>query len=411
MKILLISDLLPTRDNFNGPSAINYHIMKAFGFSHDTYIFSTNANRAPLSLVDDLKNEYGNHLRISHRNVYQKLITSRKTGRFFSPLFDRNLSYLSRYTLSHTDMHWISQINPDLILIYPDHLIRVAEQLSSYRTMVIGPDCNPLFCLRALQDNYVYDHHEECKIMAQYKCQVYSNKMMSRIAGSIGVVGMRDHLLYEAITHSGRSYFIPHPHYTLADKEHLLEHDKINVVFSGKCDIYTSTDANQMIDVLCKAIEPLDDFKFTFMGKSWSPLAERLQKVADVQVVGWVDIYADEILKHDVQIFPIGVGCGTKGKVLDALSYGLLCVGSRCAFENIAVKDSESCICYQDATDIMDILMSIKANRQKYIEMAGRGKSLVRKYHNPGLVAQTILNVAINKKYNVDSKIYSHFIY
>ena len=43
--------------------------------------------------------------------------------------------------------------------------------------------------------------------------------------------------------------------------------------------------------------------------------------------------YIEEICKHDIQVTPICIGTGTKGKVLDAIANGLLVIGSWYALE------------------------------------------------------------------------------
>jgi hypothetical protein len=43
--------------------------------------------------------------------------------------------------------------------------------------------------------------------------------------------------------------------------------------------------------------------------------------------LGFVDVYLDEIIKYDIQLTTISVGTGTKGKVLDALANGLMVMG------------------------------------------------------------------------------------
>lgn len=74
----------------------------------------------------------------------------------------------------------------------------------------------------------------------------------------------------------------------------------------------------------------------------------------EVECKSWVEVYAGEVIKHDIQLFPISVGSGTKGKVLDALSMGLLCIGSEIAMENIYVKHGHSCYLYHNVSDVVE---------------------------------------------------------
>lgn len=51
MKILLISELAPTVENYNGPSALNYHLLHALKKYADVYIITTNGNKVPYAIL------------------------------------------------------------------------------------------------------------------------------------------------------------------------------------------------------------------------------------------------------------------------------------------------------------------------------------------------------------------------
>jgi len=102
----------------------------------------------------------------------------------------------------------------------------------------------------------------------------------------------------------------------------------------------------------------------------------------------WVDDYAEELVQHDIQIVPISYGTGTKGKVLSALANGLLVVGSKYALENIAVKNNESCVQYQNASDVANLLLKIAREKDKYQAIAEKGRTQVRHYHNPEKISK-----------------------
>ena len=108
-----------------------------------------------------------------------------------------------------------------------------------------------------------------------------------------------------------------------------------------------------------------------------------------------MDIYAEECAQHDIQIFPISVGSGTKGKVLDALCMGLLCIGSKVAMENIYVKTGHSCFQYSNMQDVLEFLKKIDANRDSAQVIAENGRSQVLKWHNPKRIFKKILDDVI----------------
>ena len=110
------------------------------------------------------------------------------------------------------------------------------------------------------------------------------------------------------------------------------------------------------------------------------------------------DMYADEIKLHDIQLFPISVGSGTKGKVLAALSMGLLCVGSKIAMENIFIKDRHSCYIYDCALEIPSILIDIYNDKCRSAQIAEQGRKQVLKWHNPQRILSIICDDVMGKK-------------
>ena len=124
------------------------------------------------------------------------------------------------------------------------------------------------------------------------------------------------------------------------------------------------------------------------MGKGWERHAEALRQAGyDVKHITFAPYYVEEVFKHDIQLTPICIGTGTKGKVLDALANGLLVLGTPYALENIAVEHGKSCIEWRNADEVPGILLDIAANREKYEQMATAGRDAVLKEHDPALIA------------------------
>ena len=149
-------------------------------------------------------------------------------------------------------------------------------------------------------------------------------------------------------------------------------------------------------------------YVFTFLGKGWEKHVEAMKLAGyEVEHIKFAPDYIEEICKHDIQITPIAIGTGTKGKVLDALANGLLVIGTPYAMENIAVEHGVSCIVYQKPVEVIKILLDIvkndnvndndnemlcyeNSNRKKYEEMAAEGQRQVLKHHDRGLIAKQL---------------------
>ena len=103
-------------------------------------------------------------------------------------------------------------------------------------------------------------------------------------------------------------------------------------------------------------------------------------------------------INYDIQISPIAVGSGTKGKVLDAFANGLLVIGSYCALENICVRHNDSCLLYKDVSDIVRYIRRINNNREYYEKVAKKGRDQVRTYHSPTRISKRFFEISQNIK-------------
>ena len=137
-----------------------------------------------------------------------------------------------------------------------------------------------------------------------------------------------------------------------------------------------------------------EHYSITFLGKGWEKHVETLRGAGyEVEHIRFAPDYIEEICKYDIQITPISIGTGTKGKVLDALANGLLVIGTKYAMENIAVKNGESCIEYDDAKEVIGILKDIPYDIQKYEKIAEEGRRCVLEYHNREKIARELFSL------------------
>ena len=92
------------------------------------------------------------------------------------------------------------------------------------------------------------------------------------------------------------------------------------------------------------------------------------------------------------------VGSGTKGKVLDACSNGLLGIGSKCSLENVARSHNDSCVLYKNMDDFILFLHSFINNPSRYEKIARKGMEQVRKYHDPKRIAKRFFDIIEKSK-------------
>ena len=191
------------------------------------------------------------------------------------------------------------------------------------------------------------------------------------------------------------AHFIRHPHYNYTDKKNIsFSKTKIKILIAGQYNLYMFTAFNEILPELCNHKEIANNYSITFLGKGWDFAVKKLQEAGfEINQISFVDVYLDEITKYDIQLTPISVGTGTKGKVLDALANGLLVIGTPYAMENIAVENNKSCVIYKDATQLISVLKEIPYERAKYEAIAIEGRKGVLTEHNREKISKELFGL------------------
>jgi hypothetical protein len=232
------------------------------------------------------------------------------------------------------------------------------------------PDCVPLYYHRLMGDRFLFGSFYR---MMGNCIQYYKNIKMEReysVDKNIHyhLVGEADKQYLKKINPKVQAHFIRHPHYNITDKKLIkFSQPKIKILIAGQYNLYMKTAFDEILPELCKHQELAASYSITFLGKGWDFAVTQLRNVGyDSQRLGFVDVYLDEIIKYDIQLTPISVGTGTKGKVLDALANGLMVIGTPYAMENIAVENGKSCIVYEKLEQLISVLNDIPNNISQY---------------------------------------------
>ena len=171
---------------------------------------------------------------------------------------------------------------------------------------------------------------------------------------------------------------------------------KIRVLIAGQYNYYMKQDADLLVKELIKSKLSLlrEKYTWTFLGKGWGQHVDSLRKEGyDVAHITFAPDYIEEICKHDIQITPISIGTGTKGKVLDALANGLLVIGTPYAMENIAVEHDKSCIIYETPHEVINVLQDIPNHLEKFEEMAVKGRENILTHHGRKTVSDILFSL------------------
>lgn len=387
MKIILITYVTPTPDNYRAASALSYHLAMYRPNDVELEIYSFNGNGVPEEMIA----EVGRYLGVDIHTV--------PTNRWINLLFETHTIFLKNFlpypfayynVLPRQVVEQIKAKQADAIWVNGDFLSKVLRQFAWLPRVMTMPDCVSLYYKRLMQDDW-------CKLswyrMIGSKLQMIKNTKMERHYPIRGVkyhlVGEEDRCCLLSINPNVDAYFIRHPHYNCIDRKRIgFSQPKIKILIAGQNNLYMHTAFMEVLLMLCQHPQLAQSYSLSFLGRGWERAVDKLAQCGfEVHHLGYVDVYLDEIVKYDIQLTPISVGTGTKGKVLDALANGLLVIGSSYAMENIAVENGVSCLIYHDMEELYAILCDIPNRRILYETVAQRGREEVLKWHGRKRVA------------------------
>ena len=415
----MITTMTPTSENIRGTSALPYHLMveRDEDIAIDIYTFNNN------SISDEKIHSVERELNVVIKKV--------PLPRWFLYIFKLKLLFVRlflKYPIHHyvkLSERYVKEIkarNPDLIWVYGAEWSRVVNQFEGFRRIHTLPDSEALYYYRMIGQRFVtWDCRKFWKCIFMYpKFLALERNYSTEKSIYYHLVGQEDTDFIKNMNPGIQALFIRHPHYGIyvnenAKRDHFHQ-PKIKLLIAGQYNLYMKQDA----DLLIRSLTPnpfskereIDDFHkseksavellkehytITFLGKGWEQHVKTLRGVGyEVNHIKFADNYIEEICKHDIQITPISIGTGTKGKVLDALANGLLVIGTPYALENIAVRHEESCIEYRNPAEVIDVLMDIPKNIQKYETMAQEGQRHVMEYHDRRKISQELFCLAKN---------------
>ena len=411
MKILFISNMTPYKENYKGTSALPYHMMlyrnSAWVKSElnlsgedriEIEIYSFNLNNLPSDKTKETEESLNVRIHILPIPQWFRIMTSLHI--LFLRLF---LKYPLHYYLKLAKKY-IDEIkakNPDALWIYGEEMSNVSTKFPNIPKVHTTVDCTSLYYHRLL--------HSDVKLSLFQKIKTYINfKKFFRLEKNYPMNNVKYHLVGECdrdflVNHAPNvnAFFIRHPHYEISsimdaegDYPPKNFNKPVKLLIAGQYNIYMRTDIDKIVSLLCNKYDNgikgcVINYTITFLGKGWEKHVTLLKTFGwDVCHKSFVEDYIGEIEKHDIQLTPIDIGTGTKGKVLDAIANGLLVIGSNYALENIAVENRYSCLEYKKPSDVVDILKDISSNLSIYENIAKCGQYNVLKFHGREVVAR-----------------------
>lgn len=377
MKIVEITPITPWKENKGGTSALQYHLLAGRPKDVSVDVWSFNYNDLSADEIRAVEKELDVSIHLLKKPWFRTFVVNKglKFVRLILkyPIF--NYIWLSEKSIAN-----INSIRADGIWIYGEEMGRVAKQLNKYKRIHTLPDAESLYYERLGGIR---------KIVSGNKFKRMENVMDRAVIYHL--VGAADVEWFKKMAPGVDARFIRHPHYEL--KEKVVEFgERVKLLVAGKNNLYMKGKAEEMIEVL-QEINNVQGFEITFLGNGWSECAEELKKIGyQVRSIEYAEEYVDEVIKYDVQITPISLGTGTKGKVLDAMANGVLVVGTEYALENIV----EGGVLYKNREELKNVLLDILNDKAKYEAMAVAVRDKVRLEHGRYRVSQEMFDLFKN---------------
>ena len=407
MKLVFISLITPYKENVRGTSALAYHLLKGCFTTPNPsperegglIIYTFNANGLSERQIKEVETELGTKVKILSLPRWYRWMF-----KFHLLLLRVFLKYpfVNYIKLPKKVVAEIKEQKPDLIWVNSEEMSRIPKQFPGIRRMQLGPDVESLYYYRMMSRRFVMNN-----IVDYWKCAMMYRKY-ARLERNLCAddnftyyaVGEADIEHLRQLNPNVNCKFLRHPHYDVKDiSERHFHRSKIKLLIAGRYDLYMKQIADEVIKAifdkpLAVRLDLVDLYSITFLGKGWEKHVGSLVSAGyDVKHITFAPNYIDEICEHDIQLTPICIGTGTKGKVLDALANGLLVLGTPYALENIAVEHGKSCIEWSSADEVPGILLDIATNREKYEQIAEAGRAAVLKDHNPAKIAKELFGV------------------
>lgn len=409
MNITLITFVTPSSENIRGTSALPYHLIKGGSptpflpegegdIAHNFSIYTFNNNALSDEKIAEVEKELGVTIhKVPLPKWYQWMF---KFHLLFLRIFLK-LPFLNYITLPQGYVDEIKAKKPDMIWVMGEELSRIVKQFPNTRRIQTGPDTESLYYYRMMGRRFVMNNaldYWKCALMYRKYARM-EREFCTDCDFTFYAVGEEDVCHLKQLNPKVQARFLRHPHYEISKlrtkNEELrmkFHSPKIKVLIAGRYDLYMKQEADLLSSQFTVHSSQLsENYVITFLGKGWEKHVETLRSAGyEVNHITFAPDYIEEIVKHDIQITPISIGTGTKGKVLDALANGLLVIGTPYAMENIAVEHDRSCIVYNDPHEVIDVLLEIPQNLERYEQMAAEGQKRVLELHNRQRIADEL---------------------
>ncbi|GAB3938589.1 glycosyltransferase [Mucilaginibacter myungsuensis] len=402
MKVLLVSAFPPSKHNINGPSALPYYLAAQRHPEIDIDLINFVQPNANELVTADLKKVFANIINVpkTPKHIYYPVRALQKTG-----IVKATSGIYFDYLPNRKVLKQINESNYDLIWIYPHTLYPWYKRLSHLNVVMTGPDCS-LLHLKLVKKIFSKSKSNKFSINIDKRISEanFYEKRWSLSKALIHTVGKDDLDQYIELGAANHSFFSNHPYssYKPSLEPIVNASGKLKIVVSGvNNSVYIGDLWNRIVDKLVENRELNHHYEFIFIGKDFEDGEQKLIAAGyNTSLSTWVESYEDRIAQAHIQLFPIILGTGTKGKVLSALATGLLCIGTAFALENILIDPNDDAILFGSEQEAINALYDIAGHKSKYNAMAHAASVKVRDMHSSQNTAKEFWDY-ITKFFNI----------
>lgn len=394
--IALITLHTPTLTNLRGASALPYHLLAFRPKDTRVEIWSYNLNCCNSKQIEATEKDLGVKIHpIGIPKWFQ--FTQPAPVRLF--LSRPSLSYLPLPEVTTNEIKTFLSQSDSNLWIYGEDISHIAKKFPNVKTVITTPDCEAMYYHRVLGmkgiplnkgaiARYMLMYHRYAKMTSKYP---------ARDNLTYHLVGKEDTNFLNRLNPQAKAIFIPHPHYAPTSLPHaeVTDGEKIRLLIAGAYNFTMAQAADEAFNAMGELTQDIKDrYHLTFLGKGWDKSAAQLRNIGfEVEQKGYVDDYAAEVSSHHIQLTPIAVGTGTKGKVLDAYVNGLMVIGTPLALENIdAVRGSE-CVEYTTGRELNEWLTRLAGQPEMINKIAKAGNEAVLQRHSREKIAKEFFDL------------------
>ncbi len=171
-----------------------------------------------------------------------------------------------------------------------------------------------------------------------------------------------------------------------------------DLLFVGNFSHLPNVDAVQYFvkEIFPQVLSALPDVKFYIVGNHPPKEIVELQN-ENIVVTGFVPELEPYLLKARISVSPLRYGAGMKGKVGEALSYGLPVVTTSVGAEGMNLQHEEQVLIADDAQEFARQIIRLYTDQKLWEKLSLQGKKHVERLLGPAAVRDTLASIFRNR--------------